>query len=320
MSGQLDRSELEYRGEHQPGPEARDRYGRRLAPYLPEKGLTEAVNLAIHLQRPLLLRGEPGCGKTRLAQAVAWELGLPFEAWHVKSTSRAAEGLYRYDAVGRLRDAQLAAAVQVGHPTRGIARSRRRADIERYLQDGCIGRAFRADRPTVLLIDEIDKADIDFPNDLLETLDEGQFPIVETGELVVARHLPIIFITSNDEKELPEAFLRRCLFYFVRFPSPARLAAILTAHFGAPPEALVEQAVRRFLELRSRQERDELAAPKKVSTSELIDWFKALVRTPEQSLADLEEGKPWPHSAALIKRREDADVLAAPMSQDGEGP
>src|SRR2546428_10056707 len=179
----------------------------QIPPYLPDKPLIEAVNLAIFLERPLLIKGEPGCGKTRLAEAVANELGLPYYAWYIKSTDRARDGLYTYDAIARLRDVQLTAS-----RTKNV-NIQRIGEPSKYVKWGKLGEAFLSEEPTVVLIDEIDKADIDFPNDLLLELDQKQFYVQETRTMIKAKHTPIIFITSNDEKDLPDAFLRRCLFH-----------------------------------------------------------------------------------------------------------
>ena len=229
-------------------------------PYLPSQKLVKAVNLAIFLEkRPLLLKGEPGSGKTRLAAAVARELDLNYETWYVKSTSKAQDGLYTYDAVKRLYDVQLAGVEEES--------KKRASDIKEYLKLGPLGRAFDSDKQTVLLIDEIDKADIDFPNDLLRELDEQKFDIPETGETIQAKYPPIVIITSNDEKDLPEAFLRRCLFHQIDFPSDSNmLAAIVKAHFPKADSDLVKKAVERFKTLRKSM--NENKAGKKVSTSE----------------------------------------------------
>ena len=282
-------------------------------PYLPSPGLREAVNLALYLRRrPLLIKGEPGSGKTRLAEAVAGELDLPFEFWPIKSTSRARDGAYVYDAVGRLQDAQLAPL--------DPARREKVGDTYNYISLGPLGRALSNDRPTVLLIDEIDKADIDFPNDLLLELDEHRFTIDElpghdTRRDVRARHLPIVFITSNDEKDLPDAFLRRCLFYYIEFPTHDQLAAIVAAHFAAqaPDPAVVAAAVTRFEELRARMKGEASAPGKTVSTSELLDWFEVLQRNPrDEVLAQLRGVLPYPQ--VLLKRWEDhLRYLSAPL-------
>ena len=284
-----------YTGTKQPSSEERELYG--IQPYYPSEELIEAVNLTIFLQkRPLLLKGEPGCGKTRLAEAVARELGLPYEPWYIKSTTRAKEGLYTYDAVGRLHDAQLARFD--GEQSSKVKK------IGKYIKSGPLGRAFQNDRRTVLLIDEIDKADIDFPNDLLQELDEERFIIQETGEEIKAEQPPIIFITSNDEKDLPDAFLRRCLFHYIEFPSESQLVKILQAHFPDPSSEVIEKAVSRFKILRGHMERDYSGTGKKVSTSELIDWFTILRQYPEdQALAKLNGELPF--AGALLKSWKD---------------
>lgn len=285
---------LTYTGKVQPKPEDYGKDG--LYPYLPSDELINAVNLTIFLEkRPLLIKGDPGSGKTRLAQAVAFELSLPYEAWHVKSTSRARDGLYTYDAVRRLHDAQLAGRTKKGSTVDNPAN---------YISLGPLGRAFNNEQRTVLLIDEIDKADIDFPNDLLLELDEQRFIIEETGEEIKAHQPPIVFITSNDEKDLPDAFLRRCLFHYIEFPSLPRLIDIVNAHFPASPPELVKAAVDHFLELRQRMEQEKGKAGKKVSTSELIDWFAVLRRHPQdETLVKLEGQLPYPE--VLLKSWED---------------
>ncbi len=292
----------EYTGKIQPKLGTYDEYGRPLYPYLPDDALIEAVNLALYLKRPLLLRGEPGCGKTRLARAVAFELNFPYEPWHIKSTSRARDGLYLYDAVGRLRDAQLAAT---GNLT--AKEFERMKDPEGYITWGALGRAFREERKTVVLIDEIDKADLDFPNDLLLELDELRFVVDETELLVQAKQPPLIIITSNDEKELPDAFLRRCLFHYVKFPKPEKLFLIVQAHFPDAEQKIIEAAIKRFLALRGDILQEKGEAGKNVSTSELIDWFRALLgRYPQdQIVAELEERLPF--GSALLKNQVDQD-------------
>jgi len=288
-------SSLTYTGEVQPAPEDYGKDG--LYPYLPSDELVSAVNLTIFLEkRPLLIKGDPGSGKTRLAQAVAYELGLPYEPWYIKSTSRARDGLYTYDAVRRLHDAQLA---QIDES--------RRSEVDDpwgYIELGPLGKAFQKEQRTVVLIDEIDKADIDFPNDLLLELDEQRFYVEETRDEIKAQQPPIVFITSNDEKELPDAFLRRCLFIYIEFPSPEQLAAIVNAHFPASPPKLVEGAVSRFLGLRQQMEQQKGKAGKKVSTSELLDWFAVLRRHPkDQVLEQLKGQLPFPE--VLLKSWED---------------
>lgn len=273
-------------------PQECQKYG--LSPYLPSLELIKAVNLAIFLEkRPLLLKGEPGCGKTTLAQAVAYELGLPYESWYIKSTTRARDGLYTYDAVGRLHDAQLARM--------GEASNSKVKNLDNYIKLGPLGRAFKNEQRTVVLIDEIDKADIDFPNDLLRELDEQRFTIEEKGEEVKANYPPIVIVTSNDEKDLPDAFLRRCLFYYIQFPYP-QLANIVKSHFLESSSDLVEAAVKRFSELRHKMEKGK--AGKKVSTSELLDWFAVLRQFPEDEVLKQLEGEiPFPE--VLLKKWED---------------
>lgn len=282
---------LEYTGTRQPQLGDRDETGRLLTPYLPEPALVEAVNLAIYLERPLLLKGEPGCGKTQLAWAVKYELGLPLEEWYVKSSSRARDGLYTYDAVGRLRDAQL--ANQNIDPD-AVMRAK---NADAYVRLGPLGRAFQHTQRSLVLIDEIDKADIDFPNDLLLELEERKFVIDETGQQIYAKQPPIVFITSNDEKDLPDAFLRRCLFHYIAFPGRDRLVQIIHATFPDTSPQLVDEAVTSFLSLRDKMSDD---AGKKVSTSELLDWFRVLRRYPEhEALAKL-DGK-VPFAGVLLK-------------------
>ena len=305
----MSNKQLEYTGTVQPKPGETDKSGRSLYPYLPNDELVEAVNLTIQLERPLLLKGEPGCGKTRLAYAVAYELGLPFETWYIKSTSRARDGLYTYDTVGRLRDAQLVAGSMI-----------KEEDLPRisnpatYVKWGAIGRAFQNEQRTVILIDEIDKADIDFPNDLLLELDESRFLVEETGEIVPAKAKPIVFITSNDEKALPDAFLRRCSFHYVEFPSDERLVEIIQQFFPDPSPKLAEKAVARFIQLREEMKKDK--AGKKVSTSELIDWFNILRRYPEDEVLRKLEGK-LPYPGLLLKSWDDHRRYLARMGGKG---
>jgi len=288
-------TKLTYTGKVQPKPEDYGKDG--LYPYLPSDELVDAVNLTVFLgKRPLLIKGDPGSGKTRLAQAVAYELELPYYEWYIKSTSRARDGLYTYDAVRRLHDAQLARLdesqqSQVDNPWN-------------YIKLGPLGKAFQEEKRAVILIDEVDKADIDFPNDLLLELDEQRFVVEETGEKIKAKQPPIVFITSNDEKDLPDAFLRRCLFHYIEFPSPSQLVAIVNAHFPAALDDLVEAAVKRFLELRQRMEQEKGKAGKKVSTSELIDWFAVLRRHPKDRILTQLCGQ-LPYPEVLLKSWED---------------
>ena len=247
-------------------------------PYLPPDDLIDVVNLTLLLgERPLLLKGEPGCGKTSLAETVARELGMPFFPWYITSTTRAKDGLYRYDAVKRLQDAQLANSINKNTQTKAIARLETSNEIEEfdiktqqgnaYIKYGALGKAFNSDRQAVVLIDEIDKADIDFPNDLLQALDGKRFFLDEIGEFKPIKNRPIIFITSNDEKDLPDAFLRRCLFHYIDFPKSDKLEEIVKAHFSDSGEDLIKIAVENFCKLRSLMEKREINNGKKVTTS-----------------------------------------------------
>lgn len=247
-------------------------------PYIAADELKEAVNLAIYLRRPLLLEGEAGCGKTRLARAVAYELGLPFYAWPVRSTSKAREGFYEYDAILRLHDVQVQGrAGTSGLPVGFDGQPRDPGRPTGYRRFGALGQAFRVqDRPAVVLIDEIDKADVDFPNDLLAVLDEPHsFDIPETGETIQARHVPIVIITSNKEKgNLPAPFLRRCIYHFVDFPDPERLQKIVAEHYRVRDQVIPDFAVtaaERFGKLR-----EDTSLYKKPGTSEFLDWVEAL--------------------------------------------
>jgi len=226
--------------------------------YIATPDLNMAVNAAITLARPLLIKGEPGTGKTRLAMEVATALGRPIFEWHVKSTSKAQQGLYEYDAVSRLRDSQLGDA--------------RVADISNYILKGKLWEAFDSGVQPVLLIDEIDKADIEFPNDLLRELDRMEFFVYETRELIKARHRPVVFITSNNEKELPDAFLRRCFFHYIKFPDADTMKAIVDVHFPGLKKELLGAAMKTFYDIRNLP-----GLKKKPSTSELLDWLKLLV-------------------------------------------
>ncbi|RWR45939.1 MoxR family ATPase [Sinirhodobacter ferrireducens] len=226
--------------------------------YVAPEDLIVAVNAAVALERPLLVKGEPGTGKTELAKQVAQSLGLPMLEWNIKSTTRAQQGLYEYDAVSRLRDSQLGEA--------------RVADVRNYIRKGKLWQAFEAEGKVVLLIDEIDKADIEFPNDLLQELDKMEFHVYETGETVRARHRPVVIITSNNEKELPDAFLRRCFFHYIKFPEAETLKAIVRVHFPGIKEALLTAALTQFYEIRETP-----GLKKKPSTSEVLDWLKLLL-------------------------------------------
>ena len=228
------------------------------ADYVSTDDLTLAVNAAITLQRPLLVKGEPGTGKTMLAVQVAKSLGVPLLEWHIKSTTKAQQGLYEYDAVSRLRDSQL-----------GDAKVH---DINNYIVKGMLWQAFSQDKPCVLLIDEVDKADIEFPNDLLRELDRMEFYVYETRELIKSKQRPIVFITSNNEKELPDAFLRRCFFHYIRFPDKETMEKIVQVHFPNLKKSLLKEAMEVFFEVR-----EVPGLKKKPSTSELLDWLKLLL-------------------------------------------
>jgi MoxR-like ATPase len=298
---------IDYTGKKQPSRE--ECAASRWSPYLPSQALVTAVNLAKYLGRPLLLKGEPGSGKTKLAQHVAFELGLPFEQWYVKSTSHARDGLYIYDAVARLRDSQLDANGRLPP----AVKTRIEQDPFYYVRWGALGKALRRPERTVVLIDEIDKADIDFPNDLLLELDESTFEAPEVGEWIIAQASapPIVFITSNDEKDLPDAFLRRCLFHYVGFPNQQQLAAIVRKHLPNAPEELVQAAVRRFEALREEM-KTKVTAGKSVSTAELLDWMRVLLRhyTPDSVPRALEAGRLL-YPSVLLKSWDDQQRFAA---------
>ncbi len=257
--------------------------------YVATEDLTVAVNAAVTLERPLLVKGEPGTGKTELARQVATALGLPMIEWHIKSTTKAQQGLYEYDAVSRLRDSQLG--------------DERVHDVGNYIKRGKLWQAFEADGKVVLLIDEVDKADIEFPNDLLQELDRMEFHVYETGETVVAKHRPIVIITSNNEKELPDAFLRRCFFHYIRFPEMETLKKIVDVHHPGIKEALLTTALTQFYEIR-----DTAGLKKKPSTSEVLDWLKLLLAE-DLTAEDLKRGGkdalPRLHGALL---KNEADV------------
>ncbi|MBC7681694.1 MAG: MoxR family ATPase [Ferruginibacter sp.] len=230
--------------------------------YVATQDLMLAVNAAATLKRPLLVKGEPGTGKTMLAEEAAAALGMPLLQWHIKSTTKAQQGLYEYDAVSRLRDSQLA----------GIEDSARVKDIHNYIVKGVLWQAFTADEPVALLIDEIDKADIEFPNDLLREIDRMEFYCYETRELVKAKNRPLVFITSNNEKELPDAFLRRCFFHYIKFPDATTMQQIVDVHFPGLKKELLAAAMKTFYDIRNLP-----GLKKKPSTSELLDWLKLLV-------------------------------------------
>ncbi len=261
--------------------------------YVATKDLQMAVNAAVTLQRPLLIKGEPGTGKTLLAEEVAAALGMPLMQWHVKSTTKAQQGLYEYDAVSRLRDSQL------GHD--------QVHNIGNYIKKGKLWQAFDADQRVVLLIDEIYKADIEFPNDLLVELDKMEFDVYETGERVQAKHRPVVIITSNNEKELPDAFLRRCFFHYINFPDKHTMKAIVDVHYPEISQSLVTEAMQMFFDLREIP-----GLKKKPSTSELIDWLKLLMadEMPQDLLANRDPTKAIPPLyGALLKNEQDVQLL-----------
>ena len=260
--------------------------------YIATEDLMTAVNAAITLERPLLVKGEPGTGKTLLAQEVADSLGRPFFEWHIKSTTKAQHGLYEYDAVSRLRDSQLG--------------EERVKDIRNYIKRGMLWEAFASEDQAVLLIDEIDKADIEFPNDLLRELDRMEFYVYETQETVVARQRPAVIITSNNEKELPDAFLRRCFFHYIRFPEPDTMERIVEVHFPGIKKALLKEALECFFSIRSVN-----GLKKKPSTSELLDWIKLLLAedlAPEDLREDSTKALPKLHGA-LLKNEQDVQMF-----------
>ncbi len=261
--------------------------------YVAGEDLMMAVNAAIALQRPLLIKGEPGTGKTMLAIEVAKSLGRPLFQWHIKSTSKAQQGLYEYDAVSRLRDSQLGEESV--------------KDIGNYIVKGPLWEAFQCDEPSVVLIDEIDKADIEFPNDLLRELDRMEFFVYETRELISAKHRPVIIITSNNEKELPDAFLRRCFFHYIRFPDKEAMNQIVDVHFPGIKKQLLQQALEVFFELRETP-----GLKKKPSTSELLDWLKLLLAEdiPLEALQSKDDRQTIPPLAgALLKNEQDVHLF-----------
>jgi len=260
--------------------------------YVATDDLTVAVNAAVTLERPLLVKGEPGTGKTELARQVAESLGLPMIEWHIKSTTRAQQGLYEYDAVSRLRDSQLG--------------EKRVHDVANYIRKGKLWQAFEATQKTVLLIDEIDKADIEFPNDLLQELDKMEFHVYETDQTVRATVRPIVIITSNNEKELPDAFLRRCFFHYIRFPDMETMKKIVEVHHPSLKDALLTTALTQFYELR-----ETAGLKKKPSTSEVLDWLKLLLAedlSAEDLKRDGANALPKLHGA-LLKNEQDVHLF-----------
>ena len=260
--------------------------------YVATGDLTMAVNAAITLERPLLVKGEPGTGKTELARQVAQALGLPMIEWNVKSTTKAQQGLYEYDAVSRLRDSQLGEA--------------RVHDVGNYIKRGKLWQAFSAPSKVVLLIDEVDKADIEFPNDLLQELDRMEFHVYETGETIRAEKRPIVIITSNNEKELPDAFLRRCFFHYIQFPDADTMRKIVEVHHPAIKPALLTEALTQFYEIRDQQ-----GLKKKPSTSEVLDWLKLLLAedlTADDLKRDGSDALPRLHGA-LLKNEQDVHLF-----------
>ncbi len=261
--------------------------------YVATQDLMLAVNAAITLKRPLLVKGEPGTGKTMLAEEVAHALKMPLLQWHIKSTTKAQQGLYEYDAVSRLRDSQLG--------------DEKVKDIHHYIVKGVLWQAFTAEQPVALLIDEIDKADIEFPNDLLREIDRMEFYVYETRELVRAKHRPVVFITSNNEKELPDAFLRRCFFHYIKFPDADTMQSIVDVHFPGLKKELLAAALKTFYDVRNLP-----GLKKKPSTSELLDWLKLLVAEdiPLEALQSKDEKVAVPPLVgALLKNEQDVTLF-----------
>ena len=261
--------------------------------YIATDELQLAVNAAVKLQKPLLIKGEPGTGKTMLAEELAEGLGMRLIQWHIKSTTKAQQGLYEYDAVSRLRDSQLG--------------NEKVHDVANYIKKGKLWEAFTAEEQVVLLIDEIDKADIEFPNDLLLEIDKMEFHVYETGEVVKAKQRPVVVITSNNEKELPDAFLRRCFFHYIKFPDFETMTRIIKVHFPQIKENLVSEALNVFFDIRNVP-----GLKKKPSTSELLDWLKLLMADdiPEEILKNLDGSKAIPPLyGALMKNEQDVQLL-----------
>ena len=261
--------------------------------YVATDDLKLAVNAAITLQRPLLIKGEPGTGKTMLAEEVAKGLNMPLLQWHIKSTTKAQQGLYEYDAVSRLCDSQLG--------------DERVKDIHNYILRGVLWQAFEAEQPMVLLIDEIDKADIEFPNDLLRELDRMEFYVYETRQLVKARHRPVVIITSNNEKELPDAFLRRCFFHYIKFPDKETMQSIVDVHYPEIKKTLLKEAMDAFFQIR-----EVPGLKKKPSTSELLDWLKLLLAEdiPPEALKSQDNKQVIPPlHGALLKNEQDVHLF-----------
>ena len=265
--------------------------------YVATQDLMLAVNAAVTLKRPLLVKGEPGTGKTMLAEEVAAALNMPLMQWHIKSTTKAQQGLYEYDAVSRLRDSQMA----------DLGDSAKVKDIRNYIVQGVLWQAFTAEQQVVLLIDEIDKADIEFPNDLLREIDRMEFYCYETRELIRAKHRPLVFITSNNEKELPDAFLRRCFFHYIKFPDAETMKQIIDVHFPGLKKELLTSAMKTFFDVRNLP-----GLKKKPSTSELLDWLKLLVAEdiPLEALQSKDDKVAVPPLVgALLKNEQDVTLF-----------